>query len=165
MPKTRVRKATLRDLDTLVEHRRGMWKDIGRHRAKELDEADPVYRRWARRRMMSGVLIGFIVESPPGSPVASGCVWLMESQPRPGWAGTAQAYLLSVYTDPKHRGKGFATRITREAMRWARAQGIDRMTLHASDQGRIVYARLGFERTHEMRRLLGGSRPARPRRR
>jgi GNAT superfamily N-acetyltransferase len=140
-----------------------MWKDIGRHTTEELDAADPVYRRWARRRMLSGELVGFLVESPPGLPVASGCVWVMESQPRPGWAGTSQAYLLSVYTHPKHRGKGYATRITREAMRWARAKGIDRMTLHASDQGRDVYARLGFERTHEMRRLLGRRRGARPR--
>jgi len=131
-----------------------MWKDIGGRSKKELDAADPVYRRWARKRIKNGSLVGFLVESPPGTPVASGCVWVMESQPRPAWAGTTQAYLLSVFTEPDHRGKGFATRITREAMKWARAKGIERMTLHASNQGRNVYARLGFERTHEMRRLL-----------
>jgi GNAT superfamily N-acetyltransferase len=131
-----------------------MWRDIGGRSKRELDGADPVYRRWAMQRLKTGSLVGFIIESPPGAAVASGCVWVMQSQPRPGWAGTRQAYLLSLFTEPHHRGKGYATRITRAAVEWARAKGIERMTLHASDQGRNVYTRLGFERTHEMRKVL-----------
>jgi len=142
-----------------------MWKDIGGRTKQELDAADPVYRRWARQRLQNGSLVGFIIETPAGAPVASGCVWVMDSQPRPGWAGTTQAYLLSVFTEPEQRGKGHATRITREAMKWARARGIERMTLHASNQGRNVYASLGFERTHEMRRNLRNARKTSKRKR
>ncbi|HYS70886.1 MAG TPA: hypothetical protein VEM95_00520, partial [Thermoplasmata archaeon] len=71
----RVRRATLRDLDVLVRHRRGMWEDISDHAEAALDAADPVYRRWARQRMRSGTLVGFLAETD-GRAVASGCVWV-----------------------------------------------------------------------------------------
>lgn len=153
MARARVRRATLRDLDVLVLHRRKMWQDIGGRTKAQLDAADPVYRRWARSRIKSGSLAAWIVEVG-GVAVASGCVWVQEVQPRPGWRGRHQAYVLSVFTEPAHRGKGFATRITREAVRYARARGLDRIILHASDAGFGVYRRVGFERTREMRLLL-----------
>lgn len=163
MPRARLRRATLRDLDVLVCHRRGMWVDIGDHTERELDAADRVYRRWARVQLMGGRYAAFIVDGPDGSAVASGCVWIMESHPRPGWPGTKQAYLLSMYTEPPHRGKGYGTRIVREALRFSRGRGIQRMTLHAAPKGAPIYAREGFQRTHEMRIVLGPQRRKRAR--
>ncbi len=158
MPQVRVRRATVKDLGVLVLHRRQMWEDIGKRTRAQLDAADPIYRRCARQRLKSGKLIGFLVEVA-GEAVASGCVWVQEDHPRPGWKGTEHAYLLSVYTAPEHRGKGYASRITREALRWSKAAGLERMSLHASDQGRGIYERLGFERTREMRLSLRAGRP------
>ena len=34
---------------------------------------------------------------------------------------------------------------------WARAERLDRLVLHASDEGRALYERLGFIQTNEMR--------------
>lgn len=149
----RVRLATIGDLDLLVRHRRAMFAAIDEFSSQELDAADEVYRRWARTRIRSGRLAGFIVEVGR-RPVASGCVWLMEVQPRPGQKGTTVAYLLSMFTEPDGRGKGHATRIVHATIRWARDRGISLMTLHASPFGQSVYRRLGFERTSEMRRPL-----------
>src|SRR5947208_7976307 len=132
--RTVVRTATAKDLDLLVRHRRLMWEAIADFSTRDHDAADAVYRRW---------------ES-----VASGCVWIMDVQPRPGRSGTAAAYLLSMFTESDHRGEGHATRIVRAAIRWARSRGIPIMLLHASDFGEPIYRRLGFERTREMRRPL-----------
>jgi GNAT superfamily N-acetyltransferase len=165
MARARVRRATLRDLEVLVRHRRGMWVDIGDHTGEELDAADRAYRRWARTQMTRGRYAAFIVEGPGGEPVASGCVWIMDSHPRPAWPGTKQAYLLSMYTDPAHRGKGYGTRIVREALRYSRGLGIHRMTLHAAPQGARIYAREGFTRTREMRIMLHPQPRRRARRR
>ena len=148
-----VRTANLRDLDLLVRHRRLMWSAIARISPKELDAADRVYRRWARARLKTGRLAAFIVEVR-GEPVASGCVWLMDVQPRPQRRGTTAAYLLSMFTEPGHRGEGHATRIVREAIRWSRARGIAVMLLHASPFGERVYTELGFTHTAEMRKDL-----------
>jgi GNAT superfamily N-acetyltransferase len=143
----------MRDLGLLVRHRRYMWEAISDHPVGTLDVADSVYRRWARVRMRSNRFAGFIVEVG-GVPAASGCVWLMSAQPRPGRQGTTVAYLLSLFTEPSQRGRGHAARIVRAAMRWARSRGVTVMMLHASDFGESVYRRLGFERTREMRCIL-----------
>ena len=170
MAGAKVRLATPKDLDTLVRHRRGMWVDISHFSEEQLDAGDRDYRRWARPRLRSGTLVGFIAETPGGTPVASGCVWMMPRQPRPMWGGPTVPYLLSMYTEPGQRGKGHATRIVREAVRWARKEGYDAITLHASDYGESIYRREGFRRTVEMRlrlksagRVRWKARPRKPR--
>ncbi len=156
MARFRIRAATLRDLDVLVLHRRHMWEDLGERGARALGSADSVYRRWARQRLRTRRLAGFIAEDAQGMPVASGCVWLRSAQPRPGRSLAPLPYLLSMYTEPEVRGRGLATRIVREAIRWCRREGHSRLILHASAQGRGLYRRLGFTRTWEMRLPIPG---------
>ncbi len=115
-----------------------------------LDDADRAYHAWASPRLASGDLAGWIAEDA-GSAVASGCLWLQPVQPRPGWNAGRRPYLLSMFTEPSHRGHGLATRIVQEAVRWSAEHGFPAIALHASDAGRGVYEKLGFERTWEMR--------------
>jgi len=164
LPHLKIRRATLRDIELLVAHRRGMWRDMGYKNKKPLDAADPVYRRWAKERLKNGELVGWIIEVSQ-KPVASGCVWLQPVQPRPGFNGGGstyahhpeqksrggQPYLLSMYTEPKFRGQGLAKKIVLESLRWAKKEGFSRMTLHASDMGKGIYEKLKFERTWEMK--------------
>jgi GNAT superfamily N-acetyltransferase len=131
-----------------------MWEDIGGRTRKALDAADPVYRRWLIKEARARRYLGFVAENPEGRVVASGCLWLQPAQPRPGVPRQTDPYLLSMYTEPGHRGKGLATAIVREAIRWCRGRGYARMTLHASKMGRGMYRRLGYERTWEMRLRL-----------
>src|SRR6266571_4965692 len=156
------RRATLEDLGLLVSHRREMWKAIARISKTDLDAADRIYSRWARMEMKANRFAGFVVDVG-GRPVASGCVWIMQVQPRPNWKGTDTAYLLSMFTEPAHRGRGYGVRIVREAIRYAKARGIHVMLLHASTFGESVYTRLGFEPTTEMRLFLGSRKRRRVR--
>ncbi|HWH07967.1 MAG TPA: GNAT family N-acetyltransferase, partial [Candidatus Thermoplasmatota archaeon] len=118
-----------------------------------LAEADAPYRRWLRPRLRSGSLVAWVAEAR-GRPVASACVWVQPVQPRPTMPGGRIPYLLSVYVDPAHRGRGLATRLTKAAIAWCEAEGHAKLALHASAQGRGVYERLGFEPTTEMRLTL-----------
>lgn len=140
-----------KDVDLLVRHRRRMWEDIGGHEESALDAADTPYRAWLEARLRDGTLAAFITEELSVGAVASGCVWLQPVQPRPNYPGEAMPYLLSMYTEPAHRGRGHAEAIVRAAMAWARERGYPRMSLHASLQGRRIYERLGFATTGEMR--------------
>ena len=160
-PRVRVRPATLKDLPVLVRHRRRMWEDIDREgppRGDLLDAADRVYRRWAGARLRSGALRGFIAEDPEGHPLGSGCVWLMESQPRPWWDGMVVPYILSMFTEREARGQGVASDIVTTILAYCRAHRFPRVVLHASDMGRGVYERLGFEPGREMRYTLFDAR-------
>jgi GNAT superfamily N-acetyltransferase len=132
-----------------------MWADIATTSAAQLDAADAEYRRWARPRLKSGRLVGFVLETSSGKPAASGCLWMMPSQPRPVWRGTTVPYLMSMYTERDHRGRGLATRIVREAVKWSRDHGYHLLLLHASKFGKPIYERAGFERTREMRLTIG----------
>jgi GNAT superfamily N-acetyltransferase len=55
------------------------------------------------------------------------------------------SWLGFVGTDPRARGRGLASRLSRELVVWARARGCATVALDASDEGRPVYERLGFE--------------------
>lgn len=163
-PRITLRPATLRDLGHLVAQRRAMWADMRIGTARELDEADAVYRRWARARLRDGTLVAWVAEAG-GEVVGGGALWLQPVQPRPGWAEGHTPYLLSMYTHPAWRGRGVAKRIVKAAIAWARKRGYPRMTLHASDAGRPVYEALGFEATREMKLQLRPEAVTRSRRR
>jgi GNAT superfamily N-acetyltransferase len=168
-PRYRLRPALPGDLAVLVRHRLAMFADIHPQPTRLLEAHGRVYRRWARARMRAGELVGFIAETPEGAPVASGCLWFQPSQPRVLLPATTSPYILSMYTSPAHRGRGLATTIVRRLLAVARRHRFARVTLHASDAGRRVYERLGFEPTREMRLWLDrsiarrmGSSPRRP---
>jgi GNAT superfamily N-acetyltransferase len=166
-PEPRLRPAGLADLDVLVAHRRAMWAAIGGFTGAELDGEGPVYRRWMRRMFRERRFLAWIAEDARGRPIGSGAVWLMEGQPRPGEVNGYRPYILSMYTAPGHRGEGIASTIVRTAVRFAKDHGYRRITLHASEMGRPIYRRLGFERGWEMRQRFDqpAARPARPARR
>jgi len=145
------RRATSADLEVLTEHRHRMWTAIGRHTEAEITEHDLRYRRWAKPRLRSGELLGFVAEARGGLAVGSGLVWLRPDQPRPQIPGLVSPYILSMYTCPDWRGQGIASALVRRLVTVCRASGYPNVELHASVQGRHVYRRLGFERTWEMR--------------
>ncbi|CAG0973628.1 diamine N-acetyltransferase [Planctomycetaceae bacterium] len=145
----RIRRATLRDLPLLIRHRRGMFEDMKRGSASELTKHDRNYAKWARQRLSDGSMIGFVALQ--GKEVAaSGCVWLREKQPAPGYPGGRVPYLLSMFTERHKRGLGAATAIVKAALAWAKKRKLPLMLLHASDAGRPIYERLGFKATNEM---------------
>ncbi len=167
----RLRPATPKDRAVLVDHRVGMWRDIRHHTPAQLRAHGPDYAHWLSPRLRSGE-VEAILAVQEGRVVGSGALWWRPDQPRPGQP-SAVPYILSMYTEPTARGRGVASAIVRALLRAARARRADRVTLHASDQGRPVYARLGFEPTSEMRLWLrppawvrrSARRPSSPKRR
>jgi len=61
-----------------------------------------------------------------------------------------EAIVVNVYTEPAWRRRGAARTLMEQVIDWARAQGIGRLVLHASKDGRALYERLGFAPTNEM---------------
>jgi len=61
------------------------------------------------------------------------------------------AIIINVFTEPGWRRRGAAKLLMEQIISWARAQRLDRLVLHASDQGRALYERMGFIQTNEMR--------------
>jgi GNAT superfamily N-acetyltransferase len=65
-----------------------------------------------------------------------------------------RATILNVYTNPEYRRRGLARKIMQTIIQWCKREGLARVTLHASDDGRHLYESLGFESSNEMRLKL-----------
>ena len=144
-----LRKATPKDLPTLVRHRDAMWVEMGRVAPGAQDASSKAYGQWLLERMRKRALTAYIIEED-GKVLASGGVWIQEVQPRPGHPLTMWGYILSVYTEPAARRQGLARAIVDACIAEARRAGCTRCCLHASDEGRPLYQQLGFEPTAEM---------------
>lgn len=66
-------------------------------------------------------------------------------------AAGRQAIVLNVFTEKGWRRRGLAALLMQHVLQWAAASDIDTLVLHASDDGRALYERLGFVQTNEMR--------------
>jgi GNAT superfamily N-acetyltransferase len=64
--------------------------------------------------------------------------------------------ILNVYTEAEFRRRGIAQRVMAVIIAWAEAYGLRGVNLHASDEGRVLYEKLGFVQTNEMRLRFGG---------
>jgi GNAT superfamily N-acetyltransferase len=66
---------------------------------------------------------------------------------RPPYSGNPQgkdAYLLNMFTEPAYRGKGAAKAILHAALAHAKENGVGKVVLHASPDGRPMYDKQGF---------------------
>ncbi len=171
MPEFKIRRANLKDVGLLVEHRHRMFQEMISPTEEELRLHDEAYAAWAKDMMRRELFHVYILETSDGRPVASGGVWLRGVQPSPGHPHGMVPYVLSVYTRPEFRRKGLASMIVEEAMEWGRKNGHYKMVLHSSLMGRKVYSKLGWKRTWEMEFRYdekpagvrrGAPRPSRP---
>ena len=74
--------------------------------------------------------------------------------PRPGTAGGIEvrdAQVVNVYTELAWRRRGIAALVMRHLLDYTHANRLNRVSLHASDDGRPLYESLGFAPTNEMR--------------
>lgn len=143
----RVRRATLADAAVITHHRLAMFRDMGgghlpdEHQAEALTTASRAYLDEA---LPSGLYCGWLAEDG-GAVVAGGGMIVQRGVPRPeNVHGDEEAYLLNVYVEPAHRRRGLARALMEAMLAWARERGLARVVLHASDDGRALYARLGF---------------------
>jgi GNAT superfamily N-acetyltransferase len=151
LPGYSVRHATVADARVIAHHRVAMFRDMGvltEPEASALHVASEAYLTVALR---SGEYLGWVVEAR-GQVVAGGGTLIRPLLPRPGCSqASAEAYVLNVYTEPGHRRRGLARQLMQVIIEWCAARGITRVSLHASDDGRLLYVAMGFLQTNEMR--------------
>jgi GNAT superfamily N-acetyltransferase len=112
----------------------------------------PAIERWLVERLDSPSFGAFVAEID-GRVVGSGGISLYDTPPGPG-PTAREAYIMSMYTDREHRGRGVAGAILTALLDFARAAGgIGQVWLRATDMGRPLYLRAGFEARDSYLRL------------
>jgi ribosomal protein S18 acetylase RimI-like enzyme len=153
-----LRQADASDIGLIAHHRAAMFRDMGTlaaHRMEALERATAAYLRDA---LTSGEYIAWVAENTATPPAVIGGAGVqirpILPRPRPGsdeLEHGPEAIVLNVYVEPAWRRRGIADALMRAVLQALAARGIRRIVLHASDDGRRLYERLGFVATNEMR--------------
>ena len=153
----RIRRATVRNADIIAWHRARMFQDMGEvsgHAFETLRaKAQSRLEAWLER----GDYVGWVA-SPADMPetiVGGAGVQLQPILPRPlsrsAIGEGRQGTIVNVFTEPEWRRRGVAALLLKEIIIWSRKESLDRLILHASEQGRALYEGLGFVPGNEMR--------------
>ena len=138
-----------------------MFRDMGE--ATELLEGPltDASEAFFRGTIESGEYVAWLAvpRHEPDLVVGGAGVLLRPMLPRPTPGGVVQgreALIVNVYTEPAWRRRGLAGLLMRHILDFTRANGIHRVLLHASKEGRPLYESLGFVPTSEMRLAYPG---------
>lgn len=144
-----LRNVSVADCDCIVRHRHRMFVDAGRSDDALMAERSATFRDWLRPRLADGRYYGWLCEH--GTEVVAGLgMMTVDWPPHPLHLEPARGYILNVYTEPEHRRRGLARRLTERALTEARTRGLHVLFLHATEGGRLVYAQAGFRSLNEM---------------
>lgn len=85
-----------------------------------------------------------------GMIVASAGGFIKEDIPFCFYEPSFYGFIGDVYTDVEYRNNGYATRLTDRVIEWLKSKDVEVIRLLASDEGRGIYEKLGFEVSDEM---------------
>ena len=156
-----IRLAAANDLELIRWHRARMFREMNELPPELFDSFRAQSREALQRMFERSQYVGWLASSKnePERIIAGAGLHLREVPPSPqpdangkiDIVSGRQAVIVNVYTQPEWRRRGLAELLINRIIDWTREQGIGSLVLHASDEGRAVYERLGFIATTEMR--------------
>ena len=153
----RIREAGVEDAAVIAGHRVAMFRDMGQVPSDALATRLLSASTAALFELLrAGSYVGWLATDGDDRVIAGAGVDLKPQLPRISHDGVGIAtgtvpLVVNVYTEPDWRRRGVARALMQVLMAWARARRVDRVVLHASDDGRPLYSSLGFVATNEMR--------------
>jgi|KBSMisStaDraftv2_1062788.scaffolds.fasta_scaffold497638_2 GNAT superfamily N-acetyltransferase len=149
-----IRLASQQEIDTLVAHRRFMFRDMGYSDDAAMNDMAEKCKPWLLGKMKTGEYLAWLAIDSAGTVAAGAGLWLMDWIPHMIGKNTQRGNIINVYTEPKFRRRGLARCLMGTAIQWCRENGVDTIILHASLEGRGLYESMGFAATNEMRLRL-----------
>jgi len=151
-----VRIASCEDAEVIASHRSCMFRDMGLLTEAEAQTLFAAAVPWIAGLLEEGKYVGWLVVAGD-EVVAGGGLHLSEVGPVPGCLRVGRlAHFANVYTEPAHRRLGVARMLMMKMMEWAQVNGIDQLTLSASDEARKLYGSFGFVVGGDLMRLRLG---------
>jgi ribosomal protein S18 acetylase RimI-like enzyme len=118
----------------------------------QVRQPDTTWREWTSEAATGAAKILFVAEDGDGVLGVVGGFRRLDP---------TEVQLVSLWVDPRARGRGVAQALIREVAGWARGLGADRVVLfvqEANAPGRALYMRAGFRPTGD-REPVGAGRP------
>jgi FolB domain-containing protein len=139
----KIRLAGAADIPALVELRLGMFESMGYTDQADLDRLRKQSIEYMQQKIPTGEYLSWVADVN-GQAVASGGLVIRSAPPTIHNASDLEGYVISVFTAPEWRKQGMARGIMNAIISYLRENGIAKVTLRATDQGRPLYLSLGF---------------------
>jgi ribosomal protein S18 acetylase RimI-like enzyme len=158
-----VRRATIADLDTVIELRLALLREYGDHPiyGRLHPEAEIRARPVFAQQLQSPDQALFLAAHDGRIAGVARCV---DSKGSPLLMPDRYCYVTSVYVRPEHRRLGVLAALMAHVEEWSRMRGLLEMRLHNSTLNaatRAAWDRLGFEINEEVRhKFLSGADPS-----
>lgn len=140
--------ATANDLWRVVEIKLDMFRESGHFSLLGPHAADEILADY-RNLYAQGKAQHFVAHID-GYIVASAGAFIKSDLPFRYFSVPCYGFIGDVYTETLYRGCGIATRLSRNALSWLKAQNVGMVRLLASNAGRSIYEKLGFVASDEM---------------
>src|ERR1051325_2849040 len=137
-----IRPATIADIPHVVQHRVGMFREMGI--PAEFEDMTAATELWLRHAIPSKTYLGWMAESNAGEVVAGGGLLIIPWPPGPMTMDPRCGFIFNVYTQPSHRKQGLAKRLMDAMHEYCRTEGIERVVLNASVFGKPLYDAMGY---------------------
>lgn len=136
--------ATADDTAVLTEFRIMLLREV---RGKDDDETTQLLRKniaaYYPVAIASGTYISWIARVH-GEVAGIGGMAIREQPPSYKYTNGKLGYIMNMYTLPQYRGKGIATVLMQKLMESATEHGIQKVDLHATEDGEPIYRKFGF---------------------
>ncbi|MHA2226545.1 MAG: GNAT family N-acetyltransferase [Candidatus Hodarchaeales archaeon] len=149
-----IRRATEKDINTLISFRLALFKEMGRLEKegddRKLKESLTHYFNF---NIPNNTFLAWIAEKDSKIIATSGLVFL-QKPPEAGNNSGREAYLMNMFTLQEWRKKGLATKLLDEIISFVNKTGIKNIQLITTDIGESVYRKKGFTKINNYMELL-----------
>jgi GNAT superfamily N-acetyltransferase len=148
-----IREAELTDIRHILHHRTSMYRDMGNHDEDAHRRMLVSTEAFLREAMPRGAYRAWMAEAE-GRVIAGAGITIVQWQGSPDDPAPRRGWIQNVYTEAAYRRRGLAQRLVEVVVDWCRNDGFVSIALHASEFGRPLYEKMGFQQTNEMRLRL-----------
>ncbi len=149
-----LRQANLKDLEALVQLRLDLLHEVGNIKNEtDTTALAEATRNYLAQKMPSSEFLAWVAEVNSQIVSTTGLVFF-QRPPYNGNLSGLEAYVMNIYTIPAWRGQGIATALFREIISFVRTTEVKRIWLHATEDGKRLYEKLGFVSTANEMEIL-----------
>jgi GNAT superfamily N-acetyltransferase len=139
------RTAILTDIDDLISLRMVFLKEVESvYNPKYESEVNSSFSKYLQETIPAESYVSWLAVKD-GKIVATSGLSFNTVPPSYGNHTGKEAYIMNMYTIPEYRRKGIARNLFVKTLEEAKKRGVGKIRLHATEKGRPLYLKYGFE--------------------
>lgn len=143
------KKATLKDLDILIETRIEVLRAANKLSGDtDMSEVERQSYDYYQKALCNGSHIAYLVFDE-NCVVGAGGVSFFQVMPTYNNPSGTKAYIMNMYTKPEYRRKGIAYKTLDMLIKDIKSKGISAISLEATEMGRPLYEKYGFVKMND----------------